>query len=288
MPTKAALLRGRLIFYYFIYVKTLIFVFRALTSAWQCCKMKKIIFSEALMGEKKNYGKLVKALQIAAGVMMLAMVVVCIILIQKYNIKVSNIPELSKMITGGTATIAFVVIAFSVVKSFALVFPPAVVFSIAAYMLPNYFVALLVNLVSVVLSLAIPYFLGKFTGAGMVDTLKGKFKAIKKLDDFAGANEMQTVAVVKLSGLLPGDLSSLLFGAMNISFKNFFIGANLGMLPLVIVYTGFGTALKTVGEKPWLTAIPVVAIVVFVLISSLITKNMVKKNKQNQQETVNE
>ncbi|MBE6812417.1 MAG: TVP38/TMEM64 family protein [Ruminococcaceae bacterium] len=240
------------------------------------------------MEEKKNYGKLVKVLQIAAGVMMLAMVVLCIVLIQKYNIKVSNIPELSKMITGGTATIAFVVIAFSVVKSFALVFPPAVVFSICAYMMPDYFSAFLVNLVSVALSLAIPYFLGKFTGAGMVDTLKGKFKAIKKLDDFAGANEMQTVFVVKLSGLLPGDLSSLLFGAMNTSFKNFFIGANLGMLPLVIVYTGFGTALKTVGEKPWLTAIPVVAIVVFVLISSLITKNMVKKNKVKQQENVNE
>ncbi len=240
------------------------------------------------MEEKKNYGKLVKVLQVAAGIIMLAMVVLCIILIQKYNIKVSNIPELSKMITGGTATIALVVIAFSVVKSFALVFPPAVVFSICAYMMPNYFSAFLVNLVSVALSLAIPYFLGKFTGAGMVDTLKGKFKAIKKLDDFAGANEMQTVFVVKLSGLLPGDLSSLLFGAMNTSFKNFFLGANLGMLPLVIVYTGFGTALKTVGEKPWLTAIPVVAIVVFVLISSLITKNMIKKNKQKQQESTNE
>ena len=49
---------------------------------------------------------------------------------QKYNIKVSNIPELSKMITGGTLTIAFVIIGFSVVKSFALVFPPAVVFSL--------------------------------------------------------------------------------------------------------------------------------------------------------------
>ncbi|MBR3955836.1 MAG: VTT domain-containing protein [Clostridia bacterium] len=240
------------------------------------------------MGEKKNYGNLVKALQIAAGVMMLAMVVLCIVLIQKYNIKVSNIPELSKMITGGTATIALAVVAFSVVKSFALVFPPAVVFAICAYMMPNYFSAFIVNLVSVALSLVIPYFLGKFTGAGMVDTLKGKFKAIKKLDDFAGANEMQTVFVVKLSGLLPGDLSSLLFGAMNTSFKNFFLGANLGMLPLVIVYTGFGTALKTIGEKPWLTAIPVVAIVVFVLISSLITKNMIKKNKQNQQEITNE
>lgn len=228
---------------------------------------------------KKDYGKLVKALQIAAGVLMLAMVVLCIILIQKYNIKVSNIPELSKMITGGTATIAFIIIGFSIVKSFALVFPPAVVFSICAYMMPNYWLALIVNLVSVFLSSSIPYFLGKFTGAGMVDTLKGRFKAIKKLDDFAGANEAQTTFVVKLSGLLPGDLSSLLFGAMGTSYKNFMIGTNLGMLPLCVVYSGFGTALKSVGEKPWLTAIPVATIIVFVIVSSIITKKMIEKNK---------
>lgn len=236
---------------------------------------------------KKNYGKLIKVLQIAAGVMMLAMVIVCIILIQKYNIKVSNIPELSKMITGGTLTISLIVIAFSVVKSFALVFPPAVVFSICGYMLPNYWLGLLVNVISVFLSLSIPYFLGRFTGAGMVDTLKKRFKAVKKIDDFAGANEAQTAFVVKLSGLLPGDLSSLLFGAMGTSYKNFMIGANLGMLPLCIVYTGFGCALRSVGEMPWLTAIPVVAIVVFVLISSLITKKMIEKNKKSQKENAN-
>ncbi len=231
---------------------------------------------------EKNYGKLVKALQIAAGIMMLAMVVVCIVLIQKYNIKVSNIPELSKMITGGTATIAFIVIAFSVVKSFALVFPPAVVFSICAYMIPNYWLAFLVNIISVFLSSSIPYFLGKFTGEGMVNTLKNRFKAVKKIDDFAGANEVQTTFVVKLAGLLPGDLSSLLFGAMGTSYKSFMIGTNLGMLPLVAVYTGFGTALRSIGEKPWLTAVPVVAIIVFVITSGIITKKMIEKNKAEQ------
>lgn len=237
--------------------------------------------------KEKNYGKLVKVLQIAAGVLMLAMVVLCIVLIQKYDIKVQNIPELSKMITGGTAAIAVGVVLFSVVKSFALVFPPAVVFSICGYMLPNYFLALLINVISVCLSLVVPYFLGKFTGAGMVDTLKGKFKAVRKIDDFAGANEMQTAFVVKLSGILPGDLSSLLFGAMNVSFKNFFVGANLGMLPLAVVYTGFGTALRSIGEKPWLAAVPVVAIVFFVIVSSILTKRMIAKNKNASEETAN-
>lgn len=231
---------------------------------------------------EKNYGKLVKVLQVAAGIFMIAMVILCIVLTQKYNIKVSNIPEISKSLTGGTLALAVGIIVFSVIKSFALVFPPAVIFSVCGYIMPNFWVALLVNIISVFLSLSVPYFLGRFTGAGMVDTLKGKFKAIKKIDDFAGANEMEMTFAIKLSGIMPGDLSSLLFGAMGISLKNYTIGANLGNLPLVIVYTFFGITLRNVGEKPWVAAIPVAVIIVFMLIASLITKRLIEKTKAKQ------
>lgn len=231
---------------------------------------------------EKNYGKLVKVLQVAAGIFMIAMVILCIVLTQKYNIKVSNIPEISKSLTGGTLALAIGIIVFSVIKSFALVFPPAVIFSVCGYIMPNFRIALLVNIISVFLSLSVPYFLGRFTGAGMVDTLKGKFKAIKKIDDFAGANETEMTFAIKLSGIMPGDLSSLLFGAMGISFKNYTIGANLGNLPLVIVYTFFGITLRNVGEKPWVAAIPVAVIIVFMLIASLITKRLIEKTKAKQ------
>ena len=100
------------------------------------------------------------------------------------------------------------------------------------------------------------------------------------MEDFAGTNEIALTAVFKFAGLLPGDLSSLLFGAMNISFKHYMIGAFLGNLPLVIVYTLFGTVLKNVGEQPWVVAIPIVIIVLFLLIAAAITKKMVEKNKK--------
>lgn len=229
---------------------------------------------------KKDYSKLVKILQIATGIILIAFVVVGIFLINKYDIKVSNIKNLSTYLQGGTLIVSLIIIGFSVVKSFALVFPPAVIFSICAYVLPNYFTAVAVNLISVFLSLSIPYFLGKFTGAGMVETLSKKFKAIKKIDDFAGTNEIKLTAVFKFAGLLPGDLSSLLFGAMNISYKNYMIGAFLGNLPLVLAYSLFGYLLKNIGEKPWLAAIPVVIIIVFLLIASVITKKMISDNKK--------
>ena len=237
--------------------------------------------------KEKNYGKLVKILQISAGILMLIMVALCVVFIKKYNINISNIAGISEMITGGTFAIACGIVAFSVIKSFALVFPPAVLFAICAYLMPDYWTAFVVNLISVFLSLFVPFFLGKFTGAGMVETLKKRFKAIKKIDDFAGSNETQMAFAVKLSGILPGDLSSLLFGAMNISLKKFVIGSNLGMLPLVVVYTFLGVALKNIGDAPWIVAIPVVAIIVFNIIASLFTKNLISKTKTRNTEEKN-
>ena len=239
------------------------------------------------LNERKKYGKLVKILQISAGILMLIMVALCVVFIKKYNINISNIAGISEMITGGTFAIACGIVAFSVIKSFALVFPPAVLFAICAYLMPDYWTAFVVNLISVFLSLFVPFFLGKFTGAGMVETLKKRFKAIKKIDDFAGSNETQMAFAVKLSGILPGDLSSLLFGAMNISLKKFVIGSNLGMLPLVVVYTFLGVALKNVGDAPWIVAIPVVAIIVFNIIASLFTKNLISKTKSRNSEVKN-
>lgn len=242
---------------------------------------------------KKDYSKLIKVLQIATGVLMIALVIAGIIAKQKLGISAKNIPMLSQQLTeqfgNGVLVLSVIMIAISVVKSFALILPPAVVFSITAYILDpgpkGFVISLIVNLIACTLSLIVPYFLGKFTGAGMVDTLSKKFKAIKKIDDFAGTNEMKLTAVIKFAGILPGDLSSLLFGAMNISFKNYMIGAFIGNFPLVAAYTLFGLLLKNVGDKPWVVAIPVAIIVVFLLIASLITKKMIADNKKNAEAT---
>ncbi len=201
------------------------------------------------MNKNKDYGKLIKVLQIATVILLLVLMVIGIILISKYNIKVSNIKNQSAMISGGVLVVSLILIGISVFKSFVLIFPPAVIFSLCGYMVPIFFLALAVNMLSVILSLSIPFFLGKFAGAGMIETLKNRFKAVRKIDDFVGMNEIKMTAIVKFSGAMPGDVSSLLFGAMNVKYKNYMIGATLGNIPLVIAYTLFGTLLKNVGES---------------------------------------
>ena len=223
---------------------------------------------------KKNE-KLIKILQIFSVVFMLGMVVTMLVLMKKFDINIENAANLSTYIKGGTLTVALVIIAFTVIKSFALVFPPAVIFAVSGLLFDNLWVAILVNFIGVALSVILPYYLGRFTGKDMLDTLKEKFPKIKKLDDFAGKNEFMVVYVVKAAGVIPSDLMSVIYGAMNVNFLKFFIASNLGMLPFNVLFT----LLANKGDlsNPY-SLLYILPIPVFVVIMSIVVKKMTKKS----------
>ena len=187
-----------------------------------------------------RYGGLVKALQIASFVFMALMLAGCVWFLAKNHISVKTADRLTQYLTGGEVTIALILIGFSVVKSFALIFPPAVLFVLSGLVFDSFWKAVLVNAVATALSLVLPYFLGRFTGKDMVQSLSARFKAVKKLDDFTDENDFAVVLVFKAGGLLPSDLSSLLFGAMNVPFRPYFLASNLGMLLLNVLWTLVG------------------------------------------------
>lgn len=225
---------------------------------------------------KRNNEKLIKALQLLSVAFMLGMVGAMLVLMNKLDINLENAAHLSTYIKGGTFTVAIIIIAFTVIKSFALVFPPAVIFAVSGLLFDNLWVAVLVNFIGVALSLIMPYYLGRFTGKDMLDTLKAKFPKIKKLDDFAGQNEFMVVYVVKASGVIPSDLMNVIYGAMNVNFMKFFIASNLGMLPFNILFT----LLANKGDlsNPY-SLLYILPIPVFVVIMSLVVKKMTKKNQ---------
>lgn len=226
------------------------------------------------MEEKKNYAKLIKILQILSFVFMAIMIITMLILINKLDISIDNAGKLAEYISGGTVTVAFIIIAFTVVKSFALVFPPAVIFAVSGLIIDNVWMAICVNAVAVALSVILPYYFGRFAGKDLLDTLKVKFPKIKKLDDFAGKNEFMVVYVVKASGVVPSDLMSVIYGAMNVNFFKFFIASNLGMLPFNVLFT----LLANKGDlsNPY-SLLYIVPIPVFVVIMSIVVKKMTAK-----------
>ena len=239
--------------------------------------------STEIKNEKKNYDKLVKVLQIAAGVFMLAMVIIFVVLMKKYDISVSNVGMLTERLTGGVISVAAIIILFNLVKSFALVVTPSIVFVVSGIVFENVWVAILVNFIAVAIGLIPPYFLGKFTGKGMVDTLKRRFPKVNKLDSFAGENAFIISFIVKASGLIPGDTSSLILGAMDLPFKSFYLGATLGTLPLNIMWAILGNKGDLSNPYTFLYLLP---IVIFALVMSVVVKKMSdKKTDKKEEET---
>ena len=226
--------------------------------------------------EKKNYGKIVKVMQILSFVFMLAMLVLCVVFMKKNNISVSNVDALTQYLTGGTLTVALIIIGFSIVKSFALVFPPAVLYVLSGIVFDDLFTAIAVNFIATALSLILPYFLGRFTGMDMVNTLTKKFKAVKKLDDFADENSFAVVFVFKAGGFMPSDLSSLIFGAINIPFGKYFVAANLGLLVLNVLWTLLGSKGDLSNPLSYLYALPAL---LFAIAASVFMSRR-KKKKQ--------
>lgn len=238
--------------------------------------MTKRVISMANKSDKQ-YGKLIKILQIVSFAFMLAMLVACVVFLSKNNISVKNVDALAQYLTGGTLTVALILTGFSVVKSFALIFPPAVLYVLSGIVFDDYLTAFLVNFVATACSLILPYFLGRFTGSEMVDALKGRFKAIKKLDSFADENSFSLVLIFKAGGFIPSDLSSLIFGAMNIPFGKYFIAANLGMLVLNALWTLFGTKGDLTNPFSYLYALPALVFA----IAAAIFMSIRQKKKQN-------
>ena len=100
-----------------------------------------------------RYGKLVKALQIASFAFMLVMLVLCVVFLSKNHISVKTADQLTQYLTGGELTVALILIGFSVAKSFALVFPPAVLFVLSGLVFDSFWKAVLVNAAATALSL---------------------------------------------------------------------------------------------------------------------------------------
>lgn len=235
--------------------------------------------------EKKaeKYGRLVKIIQTVSVVFMLVMVVACIIFIIKNDINVKNIDTIVHHFECGPFTVALFIIIFNIVKAFALVFPPTLVYLATALVFENFWVALFVNFIATVLNLVLPYFLGRFLGKDLLHSLEDKYKTIKKLDNFTDENAFTVIFLFKAGGLLPSDLSSLVFGAQNIPFGKYFISSNLGMLALNLMWTLIGADGDLTDPLTYLYALPAL---IFTLWGTLyVGKSRDNKPKHSKKET---
>ena len=229
----------------------------------------------------KNKEKLVKALQIASIVFIIGMVIAGVFLMKKYDISVKNAAAFKEMLQGNIVKVAAIIILVNFIKAFALVITPSIIFVICGMVFDNLWVAILVSMLCIATSIPVPFWLGKFTGSGMAEKLRNKYPKIKKLDEFADDNSFMVVFLVKATGLIPSDVSSMIFGAMGIDFKKFFAATNLGEIPIIVLWCLLGNKGNFSDPKTFLYVIPVI---VFALLASWFMNMWTDKNSKEKEE----
>ena len=225
---------------------------------------------------------LLKALQIIPIVFTVAVVIVCLAFMIKNDISIRNIDSLAVYFTGGTMAVATVMIGFHFVKSIALVISPVFLYTLAGIVFDNFWVAIAVNFIGTFISLFLPYYLGKFMGMDAVNSLKKRFKAIEKLDNFTGQNAFSIVFICKVGAIMPSDLNSFVFGAMNLPFMPYLISSNLSLFVLNILWTLLGAKGELTNIWSYLYIAP--AFIMAIAGTAYMSLQAKKKSKQEAEE----
>ncbi len=129
-----------------------------------------------------------------------------------------------------------------VVKSVTVVFPLAVLY-ISAGVLFSPPAAILANLAGLFLTVSIPYALGRFYGREYVEQLVSRHKGGRFLRELQGESGFFFSYFTRIINILPGDLVSMLLGAMGVNYARYLLGSLIGLFPAMAATTLMGASI---------------------------------------------
>ncbi|MCI6291813.1 MAG: VTT domain-containing protein, partial [Clostridiales bacterium] len=112
--------------------------------------------------------------------------------------------------------------------------------------------AVLVNLMGTVIMVSIPYSVGAANGAEMLENLFRKHPRAAMLKSLRAGSDFFFALLVRLLGVLPGDLVGAYMGASGVKYPAYLAGTVLGMLPSMITFPLMGMNIRRVGSPEFL------------------------------------
>ncbi len=112
--------------------------------------------------------------------------------------------------------------------------------------------AIAVNIVGTVLMTTIPFLMGKRAGADILLQLRQKNQKLELLQDLQSENAFFVAFMIRMIGMLPGDLVGMYLGASNMRYSRYISGTMLGMLPAIIAFSVMGTSIDDPGSPEFI------------------------------------
>ncbi|NLZ45264.1 MAG: TVP38/TMEM64 family protein [Clostridiales bacterium] len=170
---------------------------------------------------------------------------------------------------------ALVIFAMFAVKSLSIVIPLTIMFIASGIIFP-FPVALIVSFIGLVICFTPTYFVGRVSGAGLVKKLTKKFPKIEKLHNLGVSNNIFTSFLTRAVVFVPGDVVSMLLGAIGIKYVPYIIGSAIGVMPELVFQVAIGYYLDQEISLKMIIML-IVMIVASFLISFIINKLLKKR-----------
>lgn len=100
--------------------------------------------------------------------------------------------------------------------------------------------AVFLNIAGSAIIASVPYFMGRKAGAGFLNTLTSKHPKLSVLKDIPQKHPLSSSVMIRLLGILPGDLVSMYFGAGGASYWRYLTGTLIGLFPSIVIFSVMG------------------------------------------------
>lgn len=175
---------------------------------------------------------------------------------------------------------ALVILALFAIKSVTVFFPLSVLYLACGVIFPTP-AALCVSALGLLVSLSLPYCIGRGLGTKMVNRLLTKYEKTKELQRFRSKNEWLFAYILRAVKILPSDLVSMFLGAEKMNFIKYLAGSFGGLLPTLISTIAMGSSVSDPSSASfvWATAITVV----FTILPLMLYPVVMKKERRAKQ-----
>lgn len=225
------------------------------------------------MSRKSRTAVLKKIIQLAP----LVMIGICIIIYFRFFRGVT-IAQILDFTPENLWLAAVFMIGMFAMKSMSVVFPMLILIAASGSIFPNYFAALLVNSLGVLVMITLPYLIGRYAEREFVEGLISKNPKADKLREIQSDNELFIAYFTRVINILPCDLVSMFLGSAGFSPAKYLLGSFLGIFPGVITTTLMGANVDHPKSPKFWAA--VVVEVVFAAASSTVYFFYKKRRKQ--------
>ncbi|MBQ8642819.1 MAG: TVP38/TMEM64 family protein [Clostridia bacterium] len=139
--------------------------------------------------------------------------------------------------------------------------------------------AVFLNVAGSAIMATIPFLMGRRAGRGLLETLTEKYPKLTILREVPQKNEILSSVIIRLLGILPGDLVSMYFGTSGVRYSRYLAGTLIGLFPSIVIFSVMGMSVSDITSPTfWIS---VAAEIVLVLISFVILLVLRKKSRSS-------